>query len=68
MFQHDETTRGIIYIVTTVFCGIGALLTLLWGVRKQKEWELQKVMNVWAVCIVVAILAVLGQFVLGPRG
>jgi hypothetical protein len=67
MFQHGETTRAIIYIVTTFLCGIGALLTLIWGVRKQTEWNLKPVMGIWAVCIIVNLLTVVAQAAMGPK-
>jgi len=67
MFQHGETTRGIIFIATTPLCGVGVLLTLLYGIRKQKEWGISKVLNAWGIAIVVNILIVLAQAVLGPR-
>jgi hypothetical protein len=64
MFHYGETTRAIIYIATTFVFGIGALLTLLWGVRKHTEWSLQTVMNSWAVCIIVNLLAVVANLAL----
>jgi hypothetical protein len=53
--------------VTTFLCGVGALLTLIWGVKKHTEWNLQKVMNTWAVFIIVNILAVVAQVALGNK-
>ena len=55
MFQHDETTMGIVCIVTTFLCGIGALITFIYGWTKSGEWGIQNIMLAWTGCIVVGL-------------
>ncbi len=61
IFQHGETTRGVVYLLTLFVCGLGALLTLLYGIQKQKEWNLYNVMTVWGVCILANVLIAVGM-------
>ena len=55
MFQHGETVRGIIYGVLLFACGAGALLALLYGIRKQHEWQIQTVVRIFGFAILLNI-------------
>lgn len=55
MFKHDQAGLGVACIVL-IFCGIGGLIAFVYGWIKNKEWNLQKVMLAWTVCIVVGVL------------
>jgi hypothetical protein len=65
IFSHGESTRGLIYVLT-LFCGVGGLLTLIYGIQKQKEWNLYKVMTVWGVCILANVLIAAVTIIAGP--
>jgi hypothetical protein len=55
MFQNDETTMGIVCIVTC-FCGIGGLITFVYGWMKSSEWDIKNIMLAWTGCIVLSVL------------
>ena len=55
MFKHDQTGLGVACIVL-LFCGIGGLIAFVYGWMKNKEWNLQKIMLIWTVCIAVGLL------------
>jgi hypothetical protein len=56
IFQHGETTRGIIYTLGLFLCGIGVLLTFLYGYRKQKEWGIETTMNIFGIAFATNII------------
>jgi hypothetical protein len=62
MFQNDQTGLGIACIVL-VFCGIGALIALVYGWIKADEWKIKNLMIGWTVCIVLNLI-VSGIFVM----
>ncbi|HBO45202.1 MAG TPA: hypothetical protein DD670_15000 [Planctomycetaceae bacterium] len=65
MFQNNETTMGIVCIVTTFLCGIGVLITFVLGWVNVGKWQIQKVMMVWTVCIVLNIVINIIAIMLG---
>ncbi len=55
MFQKNETTMGIVCIVT-IFCGIGGLLAFILGWINASKWKIQQIMLVWTGCFIATIL------------
>ncbi len=56
MFQNNEVTMGVVCIVLTVLCGIGPLVTFVYGWIKSAEWNIQKIMLIWTACFIVNLL------------
>ena len=48
MFKRGETTMGIVCIVTLFCCGIGGLITFVYGWTKAAAWDITKIMIVWS--------------------
>ena len=68
MFQSDETTMGIVCIVTFFLCGLGALIAFIVGWINASKWQNQQVMFFWTCCIIANIvLSVLGFAIAPPR-
>jgi hypothetical protein len=55
MFQTGQTGLGIVAIVLTC-CGIGILLTLIYGWVKVKEWNVQPLMIAFTVGFILSII------------
>ena len=64
-FQSGDSGTGVLCLLTTIFCGIGALITFILGWIKAGELGLKKVMLIWSVCIVINIGLGLLIFLLG---
>jgi hypothetical protein len=56
MFQHGQTTLGIVFIVLTLCCGIGGLITFIYGWVKAGQWGITNIMLIWTVCIIIGIV------------
>jgi hypothetical protein len=56
MFQQGKTGLGIACILLVLFCGIGVLVTFVYGWMNATEWGIKNVMLAWTACIVVGIL------------
>ncbi len=56
MFQNDETTMGIVCIVTSLFCGLGVLIAFIMGWINASKWQIQQVMLIWTGCFIGGIL------------
>jgi hypothetical protein len=56
MFKHGKTGLGITCIVLFWCCGIGYLITFIYGWVVSREWSLTPVMLVWTVCWVLGIV------------
>jgi hypothetical protein len=64
MFQNNETTMGIICIVTTLLCGLGVLITFILGWVNVGKWKIQQIMMIWTGCIVAGIvLRIIGMVI-----
>jgi hypothetical protein len=68
MFQKGDTTMGIVCIVTTVLCGIGALITFVYGWMKSGEWDTKNIMLAWTGSIVLGVLLQVALMVMGGAG
>ena len=47
MFQNDDTTMGVVCILTTVFCGIGYLITFVMGWLNAGKYGTSQIMLIW---------------------
>lgn len=56
MFQNQMTGLGIASIVGIFFCGIGYILTLIYGWQNKVAWGLQKVMPIYTICLVAGLV------------
>ncbi len=57
MFQHGQTGLGIACILL-LFCGIGVLITFIYGWAKAREWNIRNVMIVWTVCVLINLVLI----------
>ena len=55
MFQHNQTTLGVVCIVG-VFCCIGGLIAFVFGWMKSKEWNITNIMIIWTICFIISII------------
>ncbi|MHC2070491.1 hypothetical protein ACYFX5_23715 [Bremerella sp. T1] len=68
MFQNDDSTLGIICILTTIFCGFGGLITFVMGWVNAGKYGASQLMLVWTGCIVGSmILGIIGQVLMGDQ-
>lgn len=56
MFQNQMTGIGIASIVGLFVCGIGYILTLIYGWQNKVAWGLQKVMPIYTLSLVLGII------------
>jgi hypothetical protein len=69
MFQKDETTMGIVCIVTIFVCGIGPLIAFVMGWINAAKWQVQQIMVIWTGCFIgSAVLYFIGAAILGASG
>ncbi|MBA2115488.1 hypothetical protein [Bremerella alba] len=67
MFQNDDTTLGIICIVT-IFCGIGGLIAFVMGWINAGKYNASQLMLIWTGAIVGSvILNIIGQVLIGGQ-
>jgi len=57
MFQRGYTGLGVACIVLLFCCGIGGLVTFVFGWMKAREWNMVNLMIIWSVAIAVNIVA-----------
>jgi len=56
MFKHDKTGMGIACIVLFFCCGIGGLITFIYGWVKSREWQITNIMIVWTICVIITAI------------
>lgn len=56
MFQNNQTGIGIASIIGLFICGIGYILTLIYGWQNKVAWGLQKVMPIYTGCLVLGLV------------
>ena len=56
MFQNQQTGLGIGTIVGIFVCGIGYILALIFGWKNKDAWGLGKIMPIFTLCFVLAIV------------
>lgn len=67
MFQNDDSTLGIICIVT-IFCGIGGLIAFVMGWINAGKYGASQLMLVWTGAIVGSVvLNIIGQALAGGQ-
>ena len=66
MFKRGETTMGIVCIVTLFCCGIGGLITFVYGWTKAAAWDITKIMIVWSGVILAQLVLSGLVFVMAP--
>jgi hypothetical protein len=54
-FQNGATGMGILLIVLTFCCGIGGIVTDVYGWIKSGEWRLTNIMIAWTVCVILNV-------------
>jgi len=62
IFQHGETTFGVLSLVLLLLCGIGGLMLFVYGWMRSSEWGLKNVMIIWSIAILIEI----ASFYLNP--
>ena len=55
MFQNGKTGLAILFIVLTC-CGIGMLVTFIYGWVKSGEWNIRNIMWAWTAGLVLSII------------
>ena len=56
MFQNNQTGLGIASIVGIFVCGIGYILTMIFGWQNKVAWGLQKVMPIYTLSLVLMLV------------
>ncbi|HJN10601.1 MAG TPA: hypothetical protein QF564_18080 [Pirellulaceae bacterium] len=51
MFKREESTMGIVCIVT-IFCCIGVLIAFVYGWTKAAAWDIKNIMIAWTIAFV----------------
>ncbi len=64
MFSNDESTMGIVCLVT-LLCGVGGLIAFVYGWMKSGTWGIQNLMLAWTGCFVVNILVWVAMIAMG---
>jgi hypothetical protein len=57
MFQRGATGLGIACIVLSLCCGLGGLITFIYGWAKARDWNMVNLMTIWTVAFVIDVLA-----------
>jgi intracellular septation protein A len=57
MFQRGYTGMGVACIVLLFCCGIGGLVTFVFGWIKAREWNMVQLMTIWSVAVGIGIVA-----------
>ena len=57
MFQRGATGLGVVCIVLSLCCGLGALIAFVYGWTKARDWKTVNVMTVWTVAFVIDVVA-----------
>lgn len=56
MFQHGQTGLGIACIILTLCCGLGGLITFIYGWVKATPWNIKNIMLAFTLGIVLEIV------------
>jgi hypothetical protein len=56
MFQEGQSGLGIVCIVLFLVCGVGYLITFIYGWIKAREWGISSIMLTWTGCIAAGII------------
>src|SRR5438128_12652665 len=57
MFQRGQTGMGIACIGLSLCCGVGGLITFIYGWVKARDWNMVTLMTIWTVAFAVDALA-----------
>ena len=58
MFQRGDTGIGIACIALTLCCGLGGLITFVYGWFKARQWNIVNLMTLWTIAFAIDVLAV----------
>ena len=58
MFQRGDRSIGIACIALTLFCGLGGLITFVYGWFKARQWNIVNLMTLWTIAFAIDVLAV----------
>lgn len=64
MFQNDQSTMGIVSIITMFCSGIGHLVALIVGWMNAAAWQIKNLMIAYTVCLVLAIVLLVPGYIL----
>ena len=53
MFQNNNSTLGIVTIITTLCCGVGQFVALVVGWIKSGEWNIKPLMMIYTVVLLI---------------
>jgi hypothetical protein len=59
IFQHGQTTLGILSLVLLLCCGIGGLMLFVYGWMRSSKWGLKNIMTVWTIAILIEIAGII---------
>jgi hypothetical protein len=62
MFQAGQTGLGVVCIILFFCCGIGLLITLIYGWMKATDWNIKQLMIVYTILFVVDLAISGAQF------
>jgi hypothetical protein len=57
MFQNGKTGLAVACIVLLFCCGLGGLITFIYGWMKAGEWGITNIMTIWTVFFVINIVS-----------
>ena len=57
MFQRGQTGMGIACVALSLCCGLGGLITFVYGWVKARDWNMVNTMTIWTVAFAVDALA-----------
>jgi len=57
MFQRGQTGMGIACVALSLCCGLGGLITFVYGWVKARDWNMVNLMTIWTVAFAIDFLA-----------
>jgi hypothetical protein len=57
MFQRGATGLGIACLALFLCCGLGGLITFIYGWVKSRDWNMRNLMTVWTVAFAIQLVA-----------
>jgi hypothetical protein len=57
MFQHGKTGLGIVCAVLFLCCGLGWLITFVYGWMQARPWNMVNLMTIWTVAFAIDVVA-----------
>jgi hypothetical protein len=57
MFQRGATGMGIACLALTLCCGLGGLITFIYGWVKARDWNMVNLMTAWTVAFAIDVVA-----------